>query len=51
MKTERKKLSEQYVQAKMMRNWITSMLPKLSYEQVELLYGMVKRWSKEEESS
>lgn len=51
MTIKKKKLSEQYVQAKMMRNWITLMLPKLSYEQIELLYGMVKRWSREEESS
>ncbi|MHA1961205.1 MAG: hypothetical protein ACW99U_13335 [Candidatus Thorarchaeota archaeon] len=44
-------LSAEYVNAKMMRNLIKSQLPLLTYEQVRLLYDMVKRWAKEEEVS
>ena len=51
MKTEKKLFKENFVDAKMKRNWITSKLPKLTYEQVDLLYSMVTRWLKEEEAS
>jgi hypothetical protein len=46
-----KKIGEEYLNSKMMRNWIVSRLPNFTYEQVELLYGMIKRWTKEEEVS
>jgi hypothetical protein len=46
-----KKLGEEYLNVKMMRNWIISKLPNLTYEQVGLLYGMIRRWTKEEEVS
>ncbi len=36
--------------AKMKRNWITSQLPKLTYEQLDLLSSMIRRWSKEVEA-
>jgi hypothetical protein len=48
---QEKKLGGQYLNAKMMRNWIISKLPNLTYEQIKLLYGMIRRWSKEEEVS
>ena len=46
-----KKLGEGYLNSKMMRNWIVSKLSDLTYEQVELLYGMIRRWTKEKEAS
>jgi hypothetical protein len=51
MNLREKKLGEDFLNSKMMRNWIISRLPNLTYEQVELLYGMIKRWTKEEEVS
>jgi hypothetical protein len=44
-----RKLREKYVTNKIKRNMIMSKLPLLSDEQVDLLYGMVKRWTEEEE--
>jgi hypothetical protein len=34
----------------MKRSYISSKIPKLTYEQVDLLYSMVRRWLKEEET-
>jgi len=45
-----KNLREEYVNAKMKKNWITGSLNKLTHEQVDLLYGMMKRWLKETET-
>ena len=46
-----KKLSEEYLNVFVMRKWISSKLDKLTHEQLELLYGMIKRWTNEEEAS
>ncbi len=46
-----KELRAKFVSHKMKRNLIVSKLPMLSDEQIELLYGMVKRWTEEEEVS
>jgi hypothetical protein len=51
MKSEKRKFKEEFLDAKMKRNWITSHLPKLTYEQIDLLYNMINRWLKEEEVS
>ncbi len=46
-----KSIKDDYLDAKMKRSYISSKLPKLTYEQVDLLHNMVKRWLKEEETS
>ncbi|MHA1905876.1 MAG: hypothetical protein ACW98Y_01160 [Candidatus Thorarchaeota archaeon] len=51
MKTAKKSFKESFVDAKMKRNWITSQIPKLTYEQIDLLCSMISRWMKEEEAS
>ena len=51
MSEKPRSLSAELVNAKMMRNLIKSQLPSLTYEQVKLLYDMIKRWTKEEEIS
>lgn len=51
MSEKPRKISAEYISAKMMRNLIMSRLPQLTLEQVKLLYDMVKRWTKEEEVS
>ncbi|MFW9921447.1 MAG: hypothetical protein ACFFED_17745 [Candidatus Thorarchaeota archaeon] len=44
-----KSLKDEFMDAKMKRSYISAKLPKLTYEQVDLLHNMVKRWLKEEE--
>ncbi len=46
-----RQLRERFVSNKIKRNMIVSKLPLLSDEQIDLLYGMVKRWTEEEEVS
>ncbi|MFW9907396.1 MAG: hypothetical protein ACFFEF_02370 [Candidatus Thorarchaeota archaeon] len=48
---KKKSFKEDFVDAKMKRSWIVSMLPKLTYEQIDLLSSMISRWIKEEEAS
>lgn len=45
-----KNLRDEYVNAKMKKKWIMGSLNKLTHEQVDLLYGMIKRWMKETET-
>ncbi|MDF1541146.1 MAG: hypothetical protein P1Q69_19770 [Candidatus Thorarchaeota archaeon] len=50
MSIREKSFKEGFVDAKMKRNWIASQLPKLTYEQIDLLSGMIRRWLKEVEA-
>ncbi len=45
-----KALKDEYLDAKLKRSYISSKLPKLTYEQIDLLHSMVRRWLKEEET-
>ncbi|MGY5876069.1 MAG: hypothetical protein RTU30_10010 [Candidatus Thorarchaeota archaeon] len=51
MSNATERLREEYLNAFMMRKWVSSKLNRLTHEQLELLYGMVKRWINEEEVS
>ena len=50
MSTKEKSFKEGFIDAKMKRNWIAAQLPKLTYEQIDLLANMIRRWLKEVEA-
>ena len=45
-----KVIKDEFLDAKMKRSYISAKLPKLTYEQINLLHSMVRRWLKEEET-
>ena len=43
-----KRLREQYLNAYMMRKWISDKMSRLNYNQIKEIYSLVKEWTGEE---
>jgi len=43
-----KRLREQYLNAYMMRKWISDKMARLNYDQIKEIYHLVKDWTGEE---
>ncbi|MFQ5832339.1 MAG: hypothetical protein ACE5H4_06540 [Candidatus Thorarchaeota archaeon] len=50
MSNATKRLREQYLNAYMMRKWISEKMARLNYDQIRKLYNQVKEWTGEEMS-
>jgi len=43
-----KRLREQYLNAYMMRKWISDKMSRLNHDQIKKIYGFVKEWTGED---
>lgn len=48
MSNATKRLREQYLNAYMMRKWISDKMSRLNHDQIKQIYGLVKEWTGEE---
>ncbi len=48
MSNATKRLREQYLNAYMMRKWISDKMSRLNYDQIKEIYSLVKEWTGEE---